>query len=116
MRKQSQIIYPGKLLTKTLFIFFGSLSALQEFEYKLVSNIKPKMTKEKALATARKLAKECGVDWDFDLDVKIIPIDGLSKEEFSDRGNRIIEDFERAMDFEQYDGSGNARGYTSFIL
>ena len=105
-------------ITKTMYIFTGSLSVLQILEENdLREVITDGMTKEEALAAANGvIEKEFELEdggWEYQLEVNIAKFNAPDEEKLNSFIDKFFDKFEEEKDFEQYDGSGDAQGYTT---
>lgn len=112
---------------KILFLFYGSMSVVEDLEgsIKLESFLKPETSEEDAVKAAKEIAEKMfNVDWDYNLDcVKITFRPGAADhkevenliDEYKEIEN-LIDEFVEDHHIEDYDGSGNAQSWCTFII
>ena len=116
-------------MTKKTFIFSGSLSVLQILEtHGIDKKVTASMSDQEAFETAQSIIrdhfeKEEDGGWDYDLTVeshlmRLVRENPRAEDEQSAcmEAEHIIDAFEFNNDFEQYDGSGDAQGFTAFTI
>lgn len=106
-------IYPKPAAVK-LFLFHGSLSALQELEkHPAAEFLNFDTITEDALYKAKYLIDKTA-DWDYDLEVDVFEFTGKDAE---DQVASFLKGFNNTHDFpEEEDGSGNAQDYSWFMV
>ena len=109
-------------MTKKTFIFSGSLSVLQILETDGIDKkVTASMSDQEAFGTAQSIIrdhfeKEEDGGWDYDLTVESHLIEAEDEQSACMEAEHIIDAFEFNNDFEQYDGSGDAQGFTAFTI
>lgn len=99
-----------------LFLFYGSMSAIQELESSDITvRLQHGFTDEDAVNVARKILDET-CDWDYDLEVKTKVFEGDDDKAVNAACEQYVDGFAEGRDFEDYDGSGNAQDYTWFLV
>lgn len=104
--------------TKKTYLFSGSLSVLQILEDNgLKEVISEDMTKEQALAAAKEVIRKEfereGEDYEYELEVDIVYFRAEDDDSLMSAFVKFFDEYEEEKDFEQYDGSGDAQGYTT---
>ena len=107
--------------TKVLYIFHGSLSVLQILENEGIDKkVKRGMGQRDAFRVAQGVIKDhferTGSSWEYDLDLDVEVFQGKDTRKLDMDAERSIDNFEATHDFEQFDGDGNAQGFTAFTL
>lgn len=112
------------LIQKTFFFFYGSLSVIQAIEKRGIEKcLRAGMSQPKAFDIAEALIKEeFGEDFtDYDLDLVVEDYEKTSKQDIDKAYEDDIEYYIRAngldeKSLEEHDGSGNAQGWTAFLV
>lgn len=108
--------------TKTLYIFYGSLSVLEVLEAEGIDRkVQYGMTQQEAFDVAQGVIeayfKRTGSSWEYDLDLDVEVFRGKDLNKLIMDAEHSIDNFEHTHDdFEEYDGSGNAQGFTAFTI
>lgn len=101
---------------KILFIFYGSMSVVKDLEgsIKLESFLKPETSEEDAVKAAKEVAEKMfNVDYDYNLDCFKMK---FNPGETDKTIENVIDEFIEDHNFEDYDGSGNAQSWCTFII
>lgn len=108
--------------TKMLYVFYGSLSVIQILENEGINEkVRYGMTQQQAFDVAQRTIadhfKRTGSSWEYDLNLEVEEFRGKDIQELYNDAEHSVDTFEHMhSDFEDHDGSGNAQGYTSFVL
>lgn len=101
-------------MKKILFLFYGSMYVIEQIEGNetLENRLDPGMSEQEALTAAKEIIDSM-VDTYYNLSVvKMTFRPGACQKEIED----YLDGFQEGAHFEEYDGSGNAQDYCSFIL
>ena len=107
--------------TKTLYIFYGSLSVIKILEDEGIDKkVKPGTVQNKAFEIAQDSIKEhfksIGTSWEYDLDLETEDFLGTDVKKLYMHAEHSIDTFEHNHHFEEDDGAYDAQGYTAFTL